>query len=44
VTDGSGFISYTSSGFGDMLSPSNGMWARTRDNSNTAVIEITTFC
>jgi len=43
VTDGSGYISYTSSGQGDMMGPSNGVWARTRSNG-TVVLEVTTFC
>ena len=43
VTDGTGFLSYTGSGFGDTLSPSNGFWARTRDPSGSSVIEIITY-
>lgn len=42
VTDGTGFLSYTGAGLGDMLSPSNGVWARTRDTV-TVVLEIITF-
>jgi len=42
VTDGTGFLSYTGSGLGDMFGPSNGVWARTR-SSGTTVLEIITY-
>ena len=38
VTDGTGYLSYSGAGFGDVLSPSNGIWVRTR-SSGTVVIE-----
>lgn len=43
VTDGSGFLSYTSAGLGDVMAPSNGVWARTREPTKTVVLEIITF-
>ncbi len=42
VTDGTGYLSYTGSGLGDMLGPSNGLWARTR-SGGTVVLEVITF-
>lgn len=42
VSDGTGFLSYTGSGLGDMMGPSNGLWARTR-SSGTVVLEVITF-
>lgn len=42
VSDGTGFLSYSGSGLGDMFAPSSGVFARTR-NSGTTVLEIITF-
>lgn len=43
VNDGTGFLSYSGAGFGDALAASNGLWARTRDPSTTAIVEIITY-
>jgi len=40
--DGDGFLSYTGSGMGDTMSPSNGFWARTR-STGLVVIEVITY-
>jgi hypothetical protein len=43
VTDGTGYMSFSGAGLGDMLSATNGLWARTR-SGGLVVLEITTFC
>lgn len=42
VTDGSGYLSYTGSGYGDLVAYSNGIWARTRGTA-TVILEMVTY-
>ena len=41
VSDGTGFISNTGSGFGDTFAPSSGIWART--STSGVVIEVLVY-
>jgi len=42
VTDGTGYLSFTGSGFGDVFSPSSGLYARTRSGLSV-VLEIISY-